>query len=254
MGQTPQTTVDTIFEVSKSRRATEGSQNAAQHPRSSVSCGGHVHRCWMDHPTILNVTWRLLVIIANTELTHRKESNRSLVSWHSSRLKRVTRPFSAAETQEAADDDEAVYSRLCVKEILLEQLDEQTSTQKHDKVRLLLVADCRGLSGAVALRLVFKDKKSGLDALAVKQSLEECGTMIRWCHSAAQQGDVVTKDSDVARAPWELFVRRGFRWKLIHEPTSNPQETVQNVNLTCWENLTTTNSPLMFHEIRKVTR
>ena len=42
--------------------------------------------------------------------------------------------------------------------------------------------------------------------------------MIRWCHSAIQLGDVVTKDSDAARAPWELFVRRGFRWKLIHDP------------------------------------
>ena len=38
------------------------------------------------------------------------------------------------------------------------------------------------------------------------------------CHSAAQLGDVVTKDSDAARAPWELLVRRGFRWKLKHDP------------------------------------
>ena len=29
---------------------------------------------------------------------------------------------------------------------------------------------------------------------------------------------MATKDSDAARAPWELFVRRGFRWKLIHDP------------------------------------
>ena len=28
----------------------------------------------------------------------------------------------------------------------------------------------------------------------------------------------MTKVSDAARAPWELFVRRGFRWKLIHDP------------------------------------
>ena len=42
--------------------------------------------------------------------------------------------------------------------------------------------------------------------------------MIRWCHSAAQLGDVETTDSDVARAPWKLFVRRGFRWKLKHDP------------------------------------
>ena len=28
----------------------------------------------------------------------------------------------------------------------------------------------------------------------------------------------MTKDSGAARAPWELFVRRGFRWQLIHDP------------------------------------
>ena len=42
--------------------------------------------------------------------------------------------------------------------------------------------------------------------------------MTRWCHSAAQLGDVVTKDSDAARAPWELFVRRGFLWRSLHDP------------------------------------
>ena len=40
----------------------------------------------------------------------------SLISWHSSRLKRVARSSSAAETQAAADgDDNAVYIRLCLK-------------------------------------------------------------------------------------------------------------------------------------------
>ena len=85
-----------------------------------------------------------------------------------------------------------------------------------------LVVDCRGVYDALARSssscLGLKDKKSGLEALALKQSLVECGTIIRWCHSAAQLGDVVTKDSGAARAPWELFVRRGFRWKLIHDP------------------------------------
>ena len=41
--------------------------------------------------------------------------------------------------------------------------------------------------------------------------------MTRWCHSAAQLGDVVTKDSDTARAPLELFVRRCFRLKFVHD-------------------------------------
>ena len=77
---------------------------------------------------------------------------------------------------------------------------------------------CDALARSSSSCLGLKDKKSGLEALALKRSLVECGTMIRSCHSAAQLGDVVTKDSDTARAPWELFVRLGFRWKLIHDP------------------------------------
>ena len=51
-GQTPEATVDTIFDVNKEARDSDcmGS-HASQNPRSSFSCGGHVHRCWMDHPT-----------------------------------------------------------------------------------------------------------------------------------------------------------------------------------------------------------
>ena len=53
-----------------------------------------------------------LVFIANSALLQGRESNMSLVSWHSSRLRRVARSSSAAETQAAADgDDEAVYIR-----------------------------------------------------------------------------------------------------------------------------------------------
>ena len=82
--------------------------------------------------------------------------------------------------------------------------------------------DCRGVNDALARSssscLGLKDKKSGLEALALKQSPVECGTTMRWCNSAAQLGDVVTKDSDAIRAPWELFVRRCFHWKMIHDP------------------------------------
>ena len=70
---------------------------AAQSPRSSFSCGGHVHRCWVDHSTRWNFAGR----------------------WHASRLKRVARSSSATETKATADgDDEAVYTRLCLKEVL----------------------------------------------------------------------------------------------------------------------------------------
>ena len=79
--------------------------------------------------------------------------------------------------------------------------------------------------------------------------------MTRWCHSAAQLRDVVTKDSDAASALWELFVRRGFRWKNGYTlPSLNPRETVQNVDSTLWTNLMTTSLQTIFHQVRRVSR
>ena len=158
----------------------------------------------------------------------------------------------------AADgDDEAVYIRLCLKEVLFGQLDLSNWQAEARQIPDALVVDCRGVYDALArfssscLRL--KDNKSGLEALALKQSIVECGTVIRWSHSAAQLGGVVTKDSDAVRAPWELFVRRDFRWKLIRDPKfESPRNRAKRGN-ELWTNLTTS-LQTMFHEIRRVSR
>ena len=131
----------------------------------------------------------------------------SLISWHSSRLRRVATFSSAAETQAAADgDDEAVYIRLCLK-VLSGQLDLRNWQSDTRQILGDPVVDYRGVYDALACSssscLGLKDKKSGLEALALKQRLVEYGTITRWCHSAARLGDVVTKDSDAARAPRE---------------------------------------------------
>ena len=108
----------------------------------------------------------------------------SLISWHSSRLRRVARSSSAAETQAAVDgDDEAVYIRLCLKEVLFGQLDLRNWQSKAKQIPAALVVDCRGVYDALARSssscLGLKDKKSGLEAL--KQSLVPfCGTA-GWC-------------------------------------------------------------------------
>ena len=174
----------------------------------------------------------------------------SLISWHSSRLKRVARSSSAAETQAAADgDDEAVHIRVCLKEVLFGQLDLRNWQSEARQIPAALVVDCRGVYDALARSssscLGLEDKKSGLEALALKQSLVECGTVIRWCHSAAQLGDVVTKDSDAARAPWELFVPNS---------ESSRNRAKRGINTTLWTNLRTTSLQTMFHKMRRVSR
>ena len=161
MGHTPQTTVDT-------------GQPAAQSPRSPFSC------CTQG---------RQLVFIVNAELLPGKESNMSLISWHLSRPRRVASSSSAAETQAAGDGGgEAVCKRSCLREVLFGQLDVQNWQSEARQVLAALLVDCRVVYDALARSssscLGLKDKKSGLEAFALKHSIFECGTMIRWCHSA----------------------------------------------------------------------
>ena len=110
-----------------------------------------------------------LVFIANAELLQGKGSNMSLISWHSSRLERVARSSSAAETRAAVDgDDEAVCIRLCLKEVLFGQLDLQNWQSEARQIPAALVVDCRGVQDALARSssscLGLKDKKSGFEA------------------------------------------------------------------------------------------
>ena len=219
MRQTPQPTVGTIHEVNKlTPKATAWARTQLKiHAHHSHVVVTYTDAGWTTRPDGTSQGGQL-VFIANHELLQGRVSNMSLISWHSSRLRRVARSSSAAETQATADGcDEAVHIRLCMKEVLFGQLDLRNWQSEARQIPAVLVVDCRGVYDVLARSssscLGLKDKKSGLEALALKKSLVECGTMVSWCHSAAQLADVATKDSGAARAPWELFVRRGFRWK-----------------------------------------
>ena len=91
------------------------------------------------------------------------------------RIKHVS-DILAFESQTAADgDDEAVYIRLRLKEVLFRQLDLRNWQSEARQIPAVLVVDCRGVYDALARSssscLGLKDKKSGLEALALKQSL-----------------------------------------------------------------------------------
>ena len=127
MGQTPEATVDTIYEVNKlARKATAWARTPLKiHAHQSPVVTTYTDAGWTTRPDGTSQGGQL-VFIANSELLQGKESNLSLISWHSSRLRRVARSSSAAETQAAADgEDEAVYIRLCLGEVLFGQLDLQ---------------------------------------------------------------------------------------------------------------------------------
>ena len=67
--------------------------------------------------------------------------------------------------------------------------------------------------------LGLKDKKSGLEELAIKQSLVNLRASLRWCHSFAQPADCMTKNDNKSRESSDLFQKRRYRWKLITDLT-----------------------------------
>ena len=171
MGQTPQATVGTIYEVNKlARKATAWARTPLKiHAHHSPVVVTYTDAGWTTQPDGTSQGGQL-VFIANSELLQGRESNMSLISWHSSRLRRVVRSSSAAETQAAADsDDEAVCIRLCLKEVLYGQLDLQNWLSEARQIHAALVVDCRGvvaLARSSSSCLGLKVKKSGLEACA----------------------------------------------------------------------------------------
>ena len=85
-----------------------------------------------------------------------------------------------------------------------------------------LVMDCRGvfdsLSKSESSCLGMKERRTGIEALAIKRSLLATGTSLRWCHSGAQLADCLTKGSEEAQKSMELLKRRNYTWKLVYDP------------------------------------
>ena len=151
-----------------------------------------------------------------------KESNMSPIPCHSSRLQRVARSPPAAETQAAYGDDNAVCARLCLKEIQFGQLDLQKWQTEAKQIPACLVVDCRGVYDVVA-RSSFSCLGLNENNLAWKRLLSKkiLLNVARWYVRVILllQSWVTLRRKTLMKhaAPWELLVRRGFRWKLIHD-------------------------------------
>ena len=115
------------------------------------------------------------------------------------------------------------YVRLALYETLIGPIEIREWQTYAQRIPAALVLDCRGVYDALARSesscLGLKDKKSGLEALALKQNLVQLKTGLRWCHSLAQLADCMTKNDDKSRASFELLQRRNYKWKIVADPS-----------------------------------
>ena len=160
------------------------------------------------------------------------------VSWHSGKLKRVARSSSAAEMQAAADaEEECAYVRLLVAETIGGAFPLKQWTRTCAMIPGVLILDARGvydaLSRSESTCLGLRDRRSGFEALALKRNMQDTGCLLRWAHSDAQLAACLNKDTDKARASFELLQQRGYTWRLIYDPkyTAARRRTLKGVQV-----------------------
>ncbi|CAK0814932.1 unnamed protein product, partial [Prorocentrum cordatum] len=162
-----------------------------------------------------------LIFLTDYTLMQNREAPISLLAWASAKLPRACRSSSAAEVQAASEaQEELEFCRLLLSEILLGPAPLKQWTSSCAKIPGALVLDCRGVFDALdrseSSALGMKDKRSALEALALKRGMAATSTSLRWCHSGAQLSDCMTKNSEKARASYNLWLQRGT-WKLIYD-------------------------------------
>ena len=88
------------------------------------------------------------------------------------------------------------------------------------QVPVTLVSDCRSfydISHAYeSSNLGVKDKRSSIEALAIKQTVVETETPVGWCNSDAQLVDGMTKGKAAPKLI-EFFTRHNAQWRLTYD-------------------------------------
>ena len=160
--------------------------------------------CWTD-AALANrgdggSTGGYIVAAAPPALLEGRRSPVCMLSWRSTKLRRVARSSLAAEAQAFSEgEQELMWCRLQWREMLGERIDLQSPGNSLQKTPGVMVTDAKSLYDAVSRGdaatsgLGLSDKYSALEVLSVMERLAEAKTSVRWVHSGAQLADGLTK-------------------------------------------------------------
>ena len=164
-----------------------------------------------------------MVCLADSEVLDGHVAKFSPMSWANKKLKRVCRSSLACEVQAGAEAlEELEVLRLLYAEAVEGGL-KLTDPKSHFRggPPAVLVTDCKSmydaLSSSASSLLGLSDKRSAVEALAMKEAMEDANCEQRWVHSQAQLGDSLTKESLEASRLMMTFLKEG-KWRIVHDP------------------------------------
>ena len=165
----------------------------------------------------------MFVAIADSDFIQGQEGPLSPITWASWKLQRVARSSLAAEVQAASDTQEELeYVRLSLYDFILDEVNDlRMANECISTIPGILILDCKSLYDSVnrseSSALGMKDKRTAIEALALRSAVMATNTSLKWSHSEAQLADVLTKLSGPGLKFFLQFLRRG-KWRLVLDP------------------------------------
>jgi hypothetical protein len=152
-----------------------------------------------------------------TKITQGEWTKVSLVSWNTSKLPRVARSSLAAEIQSMSiGEDESFLIRLMWGEI--NGVSHNNIDDIVNETPCVLVTDAKALfdaSQSETSALGLKERRSGIELLAIKENIQRNQIQLRWVNSGAMLADPMTKGK--MRHMMERFLKDP-QWKIVEDP------------------------------------
>ncbi|CAE6922027.1 RE2 [Symbiodinium sp. CCMP2592] len=121
------------------------------------------------------------------------------VAWHSNRIDRACRSPGASEAQAAVNGEDALFfARYQRYEIMHGCVDVRAPAQAVRQISGCLITDSRNVYdrlNTAVLSIKGAEKRTNIELIALKESQEQTGLIMRWVHSEAQLANALTKAS-----------------------------------------------------------
>ena len=174
---------------------------------------------WANRPNGKDSTEGIFVGMADERLIQGYEADVSALHWRSSKIERTCRSPACAETHASLDgEDDLLYLRVLWFEINGGALDPRDPGHAALQVPAALVTDSKNLYDKIhrpTVRVKGAEKRSDIQAIALRENLEESETPIFWVHGGNMIANSLTKVHE--KHQMLNYIQFGFRYKIVYD-------------------------------------
>lgn len=133
----------------------------------------------------------------------------------------------ASETKAGVEcDDDIFFVRAVWSELQGHYLQLRDPSETVKKTPGVLVSDSRNLYDKVTkpvMTIKGAEKRSDMEGLIIKESMDTTGLQVRWVHSDAELANPLTKIGE--KHQFWMFRRMRQSWKIVHDPNMSSART-----------------------------